>query len=78
MSKSVVIGGVTHEAAQSLVRCPPLTGAALDTGQAVTAAAMFKALGDPVRLRMLSMIASSSGGELCVCDVPDVGVSSRQ
>ncbi len=30
---------------------------------------MFKALGDPVRLRLLSMIASQPGGEACVCDL---------
>lgn len=30
---------------------------------------MFKAIGDPIRLRMLSMIASHSGGEACVCDI---------
>jgi ArsR family transcriptional regulator len=30
---------------------------------------MFKALGDPVRLRLLSMIASAGGGEVCVCDM---------
>ena len=30
---------------------------------------MFKALGDPVRLRMLSLIASHEGGECCVCDI---------
>lgn len=30
---------------------------------------MFKALGDPVRLRMLSMIASHEGGECCVCEI---------
>lgn len=38
-------------------------------------AAMFKALGDPVRLRIFSNIASHSRGEACVCDVADVGVS---
>lgn len=32
-------------------------------------AQMFKALGDPVRLRLLSVIASSAGGEACVCDI---------
>ena len=36
---------------------------------------MFKALGDPVRLRLFSNIASSAGGEACVCDIQDVGVS---
>ncbi len=30
---------------------------------------MFKALGDPVRLRMLSLIAGHAGGESCVCDI---------
>ncbi|GAB2628952.1 metalloregulator ArsR/SmtB family transcription factor [Prescottella soli] len=32
-------------------------------------ARMFKAIGDPVRLRMLSLIASHEGGESCVCDI---------
>ncbi|GDY63725.1 hypothetical protein SAV14893_031180 [Streptomyces avermitilis] len=37
---------------------------------------MFKALGDPVRLRLLSMIASRAGGEVCVCDLtPDFDLS---
>lgn len=30
---------------------------------------MFKALGDPVRLRLVSMVASHDGGEACVCDL---------
>nr|WP_227462654.1 MULTISPECIES: metalloregulator ArsR/SmtB family transcription factor [Nocardia] len=32
---------------------------------------MFKALADPVRLRVLSAIAARAGGEACVCDVSD-------
>ena len=32
-------------------------------------ALMFKALGDPVRLRLLSRVASHAGGEACVCDL---------
>ncbi len=55
--------------------CPPLTRHELDADQAGNAAAMFKALGDPVRLRLFSKIASSPGGEACVCDILDVGVS---
>nr|WP_240942359.1 metalloregulator ArsR/SmtB family transcription factor [Planosporangium thailandense] len=31
----------------------------------------FKALGDPVRLRLLSLIASRAGDEVCVCDLTD-------
>ena len=30
---------------------------------------MLKALADPVRLRLLSLIASRAGGEACVCDL---------
>ncbi|GAA1920352.1 hypothetical protein GCM10009716_31250 [Streptomyces sodiiphilus] len=38
-------------------------------------AAMFKALADPVRIRLFSKIASHPQGEACVCDISDVGVS---
>src|ERR1051325_5540372 len=47
----------------------PLTREPLDPTQADAFAPMFKALGDPVRLRLLSMIASARGGEVCVCDL---------
>jgi ArsR family transcriptional regulator, arsenate/arsenite/antimonite-responsive transcriptional repressor len=47
----------------------PVTREALDADQATAFAPMFKALGDPVRLRLLSMIASAGGGEACVCDL---------
>jgi ArsR family transcriptional regulator, arsenate/arsenite/antimonite-responsive transcriptional repressor len=46
-----------------------LGAAALGESQAAELAAMFKALGDPVRLRMLSLIASHPGGEACVCEI---------
>ncbi|PVC99507.1 metalloregulator ArsR/SmtB family transcription factor [Streptomyces sp. CS147] len=49
--------------------CPTLLAAPLDEEQAVELAKVFKALGDPVRLRLLSMIASREGGEVCVCDL---------
>lgn len=49
--------------------CPGLLTAPLDEGQAAELAKVFKALGDPVRLRLLSMIASRAGGEVCVCDL---------
>ena len=32
-------------------------------------AQVFKALGDPVRLRLLSLIGAHQGGEVCVCDL---------
>src|SRR5699024_11762375 len=48
---------------------PPLSREPLTSDWAADLARMFKALGDPVRLRMLSMIASHQGGESCVCDI---------
>ena len=48
--------------------CSPISDAALDAAQAVEGAAMFKALADPIRLRLMSMIASADG-EICVCDL---------
>lgn len=49
--------------------CPGLLNTPLDEGESVELARVFKALGDPVRLRLLSMIASRNGGEVCVCDL---------
>ncbi|GAA4793335.1 MULTISPECIES: metalloregulator ArsR/SmtB family transcription factor [Streptomyces] len=55
--------------------CPPLTERPLTAEEAERTAVMFKALGDPVRLRLFSAVASHQGGEACVCDISDVGVS---
>lgn len=55
--------------------CPPLTSEPLAEADAVAMAALFKALSDPVRLRLFSRVASHEGGEVCVCDIADVGVS---
>ncbi|MEU6700971.1 metalloregulator ArsR/SmtB family transcription factor [Pseudonocardia sp. NPDC046786] len=52
--------------------CSPLVAEPLSGGQAADLARVFKALGDPVRLRLLSLIASHAGGEACVCDLSDV------
>jgi ArsR family transcriptional regulator len=51
--------------------CEPMTTEALTTEQAGDLAAGFKALGDPVRLRLLSLIAARKGAEVCVCDLTD-------
>lgn len=48
--------------------CPGLSTAPLDEDRAAELAKVFKALGDPVRLRLLSMIASR-GEEVCVCEL---------
>jgi ArsR family transcriptional regulator len=49
--------------------CPGLAAGPLDEAWAAELARVFKALGDPVRLRLLSMIASRRGGEVCVCEM---------
>jgi ArsR family transcriptional regulator len=43
----------------------------LDATRAGELAVVFKALADPVRLRLLSLIAAHSDGEMCVCDLAD-------
>lgn len=45
-------------------------GGALTAEEAAQWAPLFKALGDPVRLRLLSLIAAS-GSEPCVCDLTE-------
>jgi ArsR family transcriptional regulator, arsenate/arsenite/antimonite-responsive transcriptional repressor len=52
--------------------CAPLVREPLTGDQAADLARVFKAMGDPVRLRLLSLIASHEGGEACVCDLAGV------
>ncbi|WP_043726643.1 helix-turn-helix transcriptional regulator [Kutzneria sp. 744] len=58
----------TVEVHQAEPCCAPVMTAPLQPEQAVDMAKMFKALGDPIRLRILSLIASSQD-ECCVCDL---------
>jgi ArsR family transcriptional regulator len=51
--------------------CTPLTGTSMSTEQAEQVAPLLKALADPVRLRLVSLIASAESGEACVCDLND-------
>lgn len=56
--------------------CAPLTGGALDADEAEGLARIFKALGDPTRVRLLSMIAARPDREACICDlIAPVGLS---
>ncbi|WP_434444058.1 ArsR/SmtB family transcription factor [Lentzea sp. E54] len=49
--------------------CEPLSEEPLAAAKMAELSTMFKALGDPVRLRLLSMIASGPDGEVCVCEL---------
>jgi ArsR family transcriptional regulator len=56
--------------------CAPVTGGVLDDETAERLARVFKALGDPTRVKLLSLIAATDGGEACVCDlIEPVGLS---
>jgi ArsR family transcriptional regulator len=50
--------------------CPPVIAQQLDEAAAVELAAVLKALADPVRLRLVSIVASAPAGEICACDLP--------
>jgi ArsR family transcriptional regulator len=49
--------------------CPPIAQNRIPAETAASLAPAFKALGDPIRLQLMSMIASAEGGEACVCDL---------
>jgi ArsR family transcriptional regulator len=50
--------------------CAPLLRGALDEDEATELAELLKALADPVRLRLVSIIATSESLEACACDLP--------
>lgn len=51
------------------VCCPPVIRSDASNEDFETAAAVFKALGDPVRVQLLSLIGSAKSGEACACDL---------
>jgi ArsR family transcriptional regulator, arsenate/arsenite/antimonite-responsive transcriptional repressor len=51
--------------------CTPLLREPLTISQAADLARILKALADPTRLRLVSMVAAHEGGEACVCDLTD-------
>ena len=67
MSKSLPLLDLAGAAAC----CPPLSAEPLSQAQAEQVAPLLKALADPVRLRLMSLVASGEGGEACVCDLND-------
>jgi ArsR family transcriptional regulator len=67
MSKSLVM----LDPADTVACCSPLSAEPLSAEQAEQVAPLLKALADPVRLRLMSLVASHTGGEACVCDLND-------
>ena len=56
---------------EAVACCQPLTKEPLSSQQAEAIVPLLKALADPVRLRLLSLVASHEDGEACVCDLND-------
>ena len=54
--------------AEPIACCAPLASSSLSDEEAEATAELFKALGDPTRVRILNLIARS-GGEVCACDL---------
>jgi len=52
--------------------CSPVTEGQLDETAAVELAELLKALADPVRLRLVSIVAAAPEGEVCACDFPEL------
>jgi ArsR family transcriptional regulator len=67
MSNSLIV----LDPASTVACCPPLSAQPLSRDQADQIAPLLKALADPVRLRLMSLVASHPGGEACVCDLND-------
>ena len=67
MSKSQL----TLTPVETVACCSPLVAAPLAEDTAERIAPLLKAIADPVRLRLLSLVAAHADGEACVCDLND-------
>ncbi len=66
----------TSSDTETVACCTPLVAASLDADTAVVLARRLKALADPTRLRLVSLVAAHEGAEACVCDlIEPVGLS---
>jgi ArsR family transcriptional regulator len=71
-----VLDPVLDPVEKAEVCCVPVVHGVLDAGEAHGLARMFKALGDPTRVRLLSLIAAHPEREACICDlIEPVGLS---
>lgn len=56
--------------------CPPLLAGRITTAEAERLAVIFRVLGEPARLQLLSLIAAQPSGEVCACElVETLGLS---
>lgn len=68
----MTIPSLALAAPSALGYCTPLSREPITAVQAEAASRMLKALADPVRLRLMSMVLSHEGGEACaMCDLTE-------
>jgi ArsR family transcriptional regulator len=73
MSKSLLVLTPT----QTVACCSPMTREPLSAAQAEQISTLLKALADPVRLRLMSLVLSHEDGEACVCNLTDAFALSQ-
>ena len=74
-----IVGGMTTtvegrtgtQIAGQVACCPPVTAVGMDSASAEHLAGVLKALAEPTRLRLVSLVAAARGGQACVCDLTD-------
>jgi ArsR family transcriptional regulator len=60
---------------EPIVCCAPLAASTLSDAEAEATAELFKALGEPTRVRLVNLLARA-GGEVCLCELTEpVGLS---
>jgi ArsR family transcriptional regulator len=69
MSKSLPLLELTPM--EAVACCSPVTKEPMTEAQAEAVSPLLKALADPVRLRLLSLVAAHEDGEACVCNLND-------
>lgn len=62
----------TPRAKPDVLCCPSVLQESLSEEAAAEVAAVLKAVADPARIRLVSMVANSPNGELCACDLPEL------
>jgi ArsR family transcriptional regulator, arsenate/arsenite/antimonite-responsive transcriptional repressor len=68
---AIAMASARDESTVAQACCTPLLREPLTADQAAGLARVLKALADPVRLRLVSMVAAHDGGEACVCELTE-------
>jgi ArsR family transcriptional regulator, arsenate/arsenite/antimonite-responsive transcriptional repressor len=69
--KTVTVQPTYQEIGQKF-DCPPLLAGCLTSEEAAQLAGLFRVLGEPSRLQLLSLIAAQPSGEVCACELVEV------